>query len=136
MVPISHFSVGSARTCSAPRITPTPRGPRLADRLGVAVIDETAAVGLNLGVGGGFFLGVSTRGSADGRDGRVSLPRPIIDVAIEELIALAEQEPPERRAPEPRATSQPRTRPERWDDFAPLFADGAQPRIRAARSGL
>ena len=29
----------------------------LADRLGVVVIDETAAVGLNLGVGGGFFLG-------------------------------------------------------------------------------
>jgi beta-glucuronidase len=28
-----------------------------ADRLGIAVIDETAAVGLNLGVGGGLFLG-------------------------------------------------------------------------------
>jgi beta-glucuronidase len=28
-----------------------------ADRLGVVVIDETAAVGLNLGVGGGLFLG-------------------------------------------------------------------------------
>jgi beta-glucuronidase len=28
-----------------------------ADRLGIVVIDETAAVGLNLGVGGGFFLG-------------------------------------------------------------------------------
>jgi beta-glucuronidase len=29
----------------------------LADRLGIVVIDETSAVGLNLGVGGGFFLG-------------------------------------------------------------------------------
>jgi beta-glucuronidase len=29
----------------------------LADRLGIVVIDETAAVGLNLGVGGGMFLG-------------------------------------------------------------------------------
>ncbi len=29
----------------------------LADRLGIVVIDETAAVGLNLGVGGGLFLG-------------------------------------------------------------------------------
>jgi len=29
----------------------------LADRLGLVVIDETAAVGLNLGVGGGLFLG-------------------------------------------------------------------------------
>ena len=28
-----------------------------ADRLGIVVIDETAAVGLNLGVGGGMFLG-------------------------------------------------------------------------------
>ena len=28
-----------------------------ADRLGIVVIDETAAVGLNLGVGGGLFLG-------------------------------------------------------------------------------
>ena len=28
-----------------------------ADRLGIVVIDETAAVGLNLGVGGGFFIG-------------------------------------------------------------------------------
>ncbi len=29
----------------------------LADQLGIVVIDETAAVGLNLGVGGGLFLG-------------------------------------------------------------------------------
>ena len=29
----------------------------MADRLGIVVIDETAAVGLNLGVGGGLFLG-------------------------------------------------------------------------------
>jgi beta-glucuronidase len=29
----------------------------LADRLGIVVIDETSAVGLNLGVGGGMFLG-------------------------------------------------------------------------------
>jgi beta-glucuronidase len=28
-----------------------------ADRLGIVVIDETAAVGLNLAIGGGFFLG-------------------------------------------------------------------------------
>ena len=31
----------------------------LADRLGLVIIDETAAVGLNLGVGGGLFLGGS-----------------------------------------------------------------------------
>ena len=29
----------------------------MADRLGIVVIDETAAVGLNLGIGGGLFLG-------------------------------------------------------------------------------
>ena len=29
----------------------------MADRLGIVIIDETAAVGLNLGVGGGLFLG-------------------------------------------------------------------------------
>jgi beta-glucuronidase len=63
----------------------------LADRLGIAVIDETAAVGLNLGVGGGLFLGgpkatfsEDTLGSATQANHRR---------AIEELIARDKNHP-------------------------------------------
>jgi beta-glucuronidase len=62
-----------------------------ADRLGIVVIDETAAVGLNLGVGGGLFLGgpkttftEETIGSAAQRTHRR---------AIEELIARDKNHP-------------------------------------------
>ena len=63
----------------------------MADRLGIAVIDETAAVGLNLGVGGGLFLGgprttfsEETIGSATQANHRR---------AIEELIARDKNHP-------------------------------------------
>ncbi len=63
----------------------------LADRLGIVVIDETAAVGLNLGVGGGLFLGgpkatfsEETIGSATQANHRR---------AIEELIARDKNHP-------------------------------------------
>jgi len=62
-----------------------------ADRLGIVVIDETAAVGLNLGVGGGLFLGgpkttftEETIGSATQR---------VHQRAIEELIARDKNHP-------------------------------------------
>jgi beta-glucuronidase len=63
----------------------------MADRLGFVVIDETAAVGLNLGVGGGLFLGgpkatfsEETIGSATQANHRR---------AIEELIARDKNHP-------------------------------------------
>jgi beta-glucuronidase len=63
----------------------------LADQLGIVVIDETAAVGLNLGVGGGLFLGgpkttftEETIGSATQATHRR---------AIEELIACDKNHP-------------------------------------------
>jgi beta-glucuronidase len=90
----------------------------LADRLGIAVIDETAAVGLNLGVGGGLFLGgpkttfsEETIGAAAQRNHRR---------AVEELVARDKNHPsvvlwslanePESHTPEARAY------------FEPLFA--------------
>jgi beta-glucuronidase len=90
----------------------------LADRLGIVVIDETAAVGLNLGVGGGLFLGgPRTTFSADtiGPAAQANHRR-----AIEELIARDKNHPsvvlwslanePESHTPEARAY------------FEPLFA--------------
>jgi beta-glucuronidase len=63
----------------------------LADRLGVVVIDETAAVGLNLGIGGGLFrtdpvptFSDKTIGAAAQRNHRI---------AIEELIARDKNHP-------------------------------------------
>jgi beta-glucuronidase len=62
-----------------------------ADRLGVAVIDETAAVGLNLGVGGGLFPGgPKTTFSADTID---AATQAVHRRAIEELIARDKNHP-------------------------------------------
>ena len=70
----------------------------LADQFGIVVIDETAAVGLNLGVGGGLFLGgpkttfsEETIGSADPGNA------PPSDRGVDR----SRQEPPERRTLEP-----------------------------------
>lgn len=62
-----------------------------ADRLGIVVIDETAAVGLNLGVGGGFFGGgPKTTFSPDTiNDATQAVHRQ----AIEELVARDKNHP-------------------------------------------
>lgn len=88
-----------------------------ADRLGIVVIDETAAVGMNLGVGGGMFLGGD----------RVTFSEDTVNDAtaaahrrhLEELVARDKNHPsvvlwsvanePESHTPESR------------DYFAPLF---------------
>ena len=54
----SSCSTGSAPTRSAPRTTRTPRRSTTTPTgTGIVVIDETAAVGLNMGLGGGIFGG-------------------------------------------------------------------------------
>ena len=63
----------------------------LADRLGVVVIDETAAVGLNLGVGGGFFLGGPRETFSEETIG--SATQAVHQRAIEELIARDKNHP-------------------------------------------
>ena len=63
----------------------------LADRLGVVVIDETAAVGLNLGVGGGFFLGGPRETFSEETIG--SATQAVHKRAIEELIARDKNHP-------------------------------------------
>jgi beta-glucuronidase len=89
-----------------------------ADRLGLVVIDETAAVGLNLGVGGGFFVGGD----------RVTFSEDTVNdatqathlQAIRELIARDKNHPSVvlwSLANEPESHS-----PESKDYFAPLFA--------------
>ncbi|MGO9855539.1 MAG: beta-glucuronidase [Acidimicrobiales bacterium] len=63
----------------------------LADRLGLVIIDETAAVGLNLGVGGGLFLGAPKTTFTEetiGSDTQATHRR-----AIEELIARDKNHP-------------------------------------------
>jgi beta-glucuronidase len=62
-----------------------------ADRQGIVVIDETAAVGLNLGVGGGMFLGGprTTYGADTISDATQAVHRR----AIEELIARDKNHP-------------------------------------------
>jgi beta-glucuronidase len=55
-----------------------------ADRLGIVVIDETAAVGLNLGVGGGMFLGGPRTTFTEETIGRAT--QLVHQRAIEELI--------------------------------------------------
>jgi beta-glucuronidase len=88
-----------------------------ADRLGLVVIDETAAVGLNLGVGGGMFLGgdrVTFSADTVNDETQATHRR-----AIEELIARDKNHPsvvlwslanePESHSPESKAY------------FAPLF---------------
>ena len=62
-----------------------------ADRLGIVVIDETAAVGLNLGVGGGLFLGGPKTTFSEDTIG--SATQEAHRQAIEELIARDKNHP-------------------------------------------
>ena len=62
-----------------------------ADRLGIVVIDETAAVGLNLGVGGGLFLGGPKTTYSEETIG--SATQEAHQQAIEELIARDKNHP-------------------------------------------
>ncbi len=90
----------------------------LADRLGIVVIDETAAVGLNLGVGGGLFLGGPKTTFSEETIG--ALTQANHRRAIEELVARDKNHPcvvlwslanePESHTPEAR------------EYFDPLFA--------------
>jgi len=63
----------------------------LADQLGIVVIDETAAVGLNLGVGAGFFLGGPRTTFSEDTIG--SATQAVHQRAIEELIARDKNHP-------------------------------------------
>jgi beta-glucuronidase len=62
-----------------------------ADRLGLVVIDETAAVGLNLGVGGGLFLGGPKKTFSEGTINDAT--QAVHSRAIEELIARDKNHP-------------------------------------------
>ncbi|MFZ0248676.1 MAG: beta-glucuronidase [Acidimicrobiales bacterium] len=62
-----------------------------ADRRGIVVIDETAAVGLNLGVGGGMFLGGPRTTYSD--DTISAATQQVHRRAIEELIARDKNHP-------------------------------------------
>jgi beta-glucuronidase len=62
-----------------------------ADRAGMVVIDETAAVGLNLGVGGGLFLGGTKKTYSEETIG--SATQLVHRRAIEELIARDKNHP-------------------------------------------
>jgi beta-glucuronidase len=62
-----------------------------ADRLGIVVIDETAAVGLNLGVGGGLFLGGPKTTFSDATIS--SATQQVHGRAIEEVIARDKNHP-------------------------------------------
>ncbi len=63
----------------------------LADRLGLVVIDETAAVGLNLGIGGGMFLGGPRTTFSDETIGPAT--QEVHRRAIEELVARDKNHP-------------------------------------------
>jgi beta-glucuronidase len=63
----------------------------LADRLGIVVIDETSAVGLNLGLGGGFFLGGPRETFSEETIG--SATQAVHAQAIEELITRDKNHP-------------------------------------------
>jgi beta-glucuronidase len=62
-----------------------------ADRLGLVVIDETAAVGLNLGVGGGLFLGGPKETFSEGTINDAT--QAVHARAVEELIARDKNHP-------------------------------------------
>jgi beta-glucuronidase len=62
-----------------------------ADRMGIVVIDETAAVGLNLAVGGGFFLGGTRETFSD--ETINARTQHVHQAAIEELIARDKNHP-------------------------------------------
>ena len=88
-----------------------------ADRLGIVVIDETAAVGLNLGVGGGMFLGGDRVTFSDDTVNEVTHATHCR--AIEELVARDKNHPCVvlwSVANEPESHTQ-----ESKDYFAPLF---------------
>ena len=88
-----------------------------ADRLGIVVIDETAAVGLNLGVGGGFFLGGD----------HVTFSDDTINAATQEVHRQALRELVDRDKNHPSVVmwcvaNEPESHtPESKDYFAPLF---------------
>ena len=63
----------------------------LADRMGIVVIDETAAVGLNLGIGGGLFLGGPRTTYSEETIG--SATQAVHGQAIRELIARDKNHP-------------------------------------------
>ncbi|MET0901894.1 MAG: beta-glucuronidase [Acidimicrobiales bacterium] len=88
-----------------------------ADRLGIVVIDETAAVGLNLGVGGGMFLGGDRVTFSD--DTVNDATQDVHRQAIRELVARDKNHPSVVLwclANEPETHT-----PESKDYFAPLF---------------
>lgn len=90
----------------------------IADRLGILVIDETAAVGLNLGVGGGLFLGGAKTTYSEDTIGPATQANH--RQAIEELIARDKNHPSVvlwSLANEPESHT-----PEAREYFAPLFA--------------
>ena len=62
-----------------------------ADRLGLVVIDETAAVGLNLAIGGGFFMGGQHETFTEETIG--STAQAVHRAAVEELIARDKNHP-------------------------------------------
>jgi beta-glucuronidase len=62
-----------------------------ADRMGIVVIDETAAVGLNLGVGGGMYLGGPKKTYSEDTIGTAT--QLVHRRAIEELIARDKNHP-------------------------------------------
>jgi beta-glucuronidase len=89
-----------------------------ADRLGVVVIDETAAVGLNLAVGGGMFLGGVRQTFTEDTIGTAT--QQVHRQAIEELIARDKNHPCVvlwSVANEPESNTE-----ESLDYFTPLFA--------------
>jgi beta-glucuronidase len=88
-----------------------------ADRLGILVIDETAAVGLNLGVGGGFFSGGDRVTFSD--DTVNDETQEVHRQALRELVARDKNHPSVVLwcvANEPESHTQ-----ESYDYFAPLF---------------
>jgi beta-glucuronidase len=89
-----------------------------ADRLGIVVIDETAAVGLNLGIGGGLFLGGPRTTYSD--ETISATTQQVHQRAIEELIARDKNHPSVvlwSLANEPESHT-----PAARDYFEPLFA--------------
>ena len=83
---------GSGQTRSGLPTTPTQRRcSTWPTRLGIVVIDETAAVGLNLGVGGGLFLGGPKTTFSEETIG--SATQATHRRAIEELIARDKNHP-------------------------------------------
>ena len=90
----------------------------LADRLGIVVIDETAAVGLNLGVGGGLFLGGPKTTFSEETIGAAT--QAVHRQAIQELVERDKNHPCVvvwSLANEPESHTE-----ESKDYFAPLFA--------------